>query len=112
MPQFLYACEKCGFKKKHYFNPDGKRSLSCSRCGEVEGYTRKIGTFNTHVNYQTMEEIMEHEIDPAVMRTYEKIGTEMVNGDVNTLQNLVGDEKMKNTFYENDTWVDPFDVPE
>ena len=55
---------------------------------------------------------MEHEIDPAVMRTYEKIGTEMVNGDVNTLQNLVGDEKMKNTFYENDTWVDPFDVPE
>lgn len=112
MPQFLYACEKCGFSKKHYFNPDSKRTLSCSRCGETDRYIKRIGTFNTHVNYQTMAEIMEHEIDPGVTRIYEKIGTEMVNGDVNTLQNLVGDDKMKSTFYEDDVWVDPFDAPE
>ena len=58
-----------------------------------------------------MAEIMENEIDPLVNRTYEKIGTELVNGDVQTLQNLVGDQKMKDTFYEDDTWVDPLDIP-
>lgn len=111
MPQYLYRCDCCGFSKKHYFNPDSHRNLKCAKCGEVERYTRKIGTFNTHVNYQTMAEIMENEIDPLVNRTYEKIGTELVNGDVQTLQNLVGDQKMKETFYEDDTWVDPLDIP-
>lgn len=111
MPQYLYKCDKCGFSKKHYFNHDSKRKVSCGKCGEAEAYTRRIGTFNTHVNYQTMAEIMENEIDPLVSRTYEKIGTELVNGDVQTLQNLVGDQKMKDTFYEDDTWVDPLDIP-
>lgn len=110
MPQFLYACDKCKFSKKHYFNHESTRKVSCPRCGESTGYTRKIGTFNMHVNYNTLAEIMENEIDPAVMRTYEKIGTEMVNGDVKTLQNLVGDQKMKETFYEDDSWVDPLDI--
>ena len=109
MPQFLYACSACKFSKKHYFNPDSKRTLSCPKCGESQGYLRKIASFNMHVNYNSLEEIMENEVDPAVMRTYEKIGKEMVNGDVQTLQNLVGDQKMKETFYEDDTWVDPID---
>jgi hypothetical protein len=101
----LFKCGVCGFSKKHYFGEGSQRKVAC-RCGEAEKYTRQVTSFNMTVNYNTLEEIFEYEIDPAVQSTLEKIGTEMVNGDVATFENLVGETAMKENFFENDTWLD------
>jgi hypothetical protein len=102
----LYKCEACGTSKKHYMPEGSTRKISCKKCGEVEKYARQTSSFSMTVNYQTMEEIEEHEINPFVSSTLEKIGSEAVAGDVKTLENLVGEQKLKETFHEEDVWLD------
>lgn len=102
----LFHCKKCNVRKKHYL-PDGStRQPKCAKCGSAEDYTPAIGTFTMQVNYKTMEEIQEYEIDPFVNDALAKIGKEMVDGDVKTLENLVGESALKQTFHENDSWMD------
>lgn len=107
MPLFLYKCDKCNATKKHFFSTESKKVVSCPKCGNSESYNRTFGNFNSQVKYNTLDEIFEHEITPFVNDTWTKMGRELVNGDIKTLENFYGEDKLKETFYENDTWIDP-----
>lgn len=107
----LFKCGACGKEKKHYFGSvDQVRVLKCS-CGS-ENYNEKLGMFSSKVNYKTQEEIMENEIDPSIDNMFLKMGKEMVNGDVATMENVYGEAAMKETFYEEDQWVNEVDLLE
>lgn len=110
MPMFLYRCGKCGARKKHFIADGSARKVACVKCGESVDYSRMLGNFQTIVNYKTVEEIIENEIDPSVERVWAKMGKEIVNGDVQTMENVFGENKMKETYYENDTWIDPDEI--
>jgi len=102
----LFKCAVCGTSKKHYLPEGSKRTVACKKCGEAEKYTRQTTSFHMSVSYTTSEEIAEYEIDPFVTKTLEKIGGEAVAGDIATLENLVGEQALKDTFYEEDVWLD------
>lgn len=105
MPLFLYRCGSCGAQKKHFVSTESTKKVTCV-CGEKERYVKAIGNFQSQVNYKTLEEIMENEIDPFVDQTWQKMGRDLVNGDVKVMENIFGEDKMKETFYDQDTWVD------
>lgn len=106
MPLFIFKCEKCGSSKQHFFSTESTRVVSCAKCGETEKYKKQMGRVAMKVKHSTLADKLEAEIDPWVEETYKKIGTEMVAGDVKTLQNVFGEEKLAETYYEDETWVD------
>lgn len=108
MPMFIYACETCKRSKQHFFSTVSQRVVSCV-CGETEKYKKQMGKTHMLVRHSNMADKMEADIDPWVAETYKKIGTEMISGDVKTLQNVFGEDKVSSTFYEDEVWIDETD---
>ena len=100
MPLEVYSCNECGFKKEHFSTKSGK-VRKCPKCKSDE-YLRCLGRFKSNVEYSSVEEIMENEIDPAVERVKETIGREALDQDTKTLENLFGQDKVEKTFSSTD----------
>lgn len=100
MPLFDFKCEDCAFKKEH-FVADKSVTKKCPKCGSTN-YNKSLGSFKLNVEYSNVQEIVENKINPSVAETFQKIGSEALDQDTKTLDNIYGKEKVENTFYTKD----------
>lgn len=101
MPMFDFKCEDCSFTKEHFVSGSQVKSLQCPSCGS-DKYQKLLPTILINVEYGNLADINEHKINPFVKEVHEKIGREALGYDTKTLDNIYGEDKVKNTFHETD----------
>lgn len=96
MPAYDYKCLDCEHAQEHFILPGGDMEKSCPVC-DSQAYQRQVAVCKTDVRYSNPKESYNKKIAPHVKETYRQIGREALNDDTKTLDNLFGDQKVKNT---------------
>lgn len=101
MPIFDYVCEDCKHKQEHFVLPGKAKEKKCPKCGS-ENYTNRVGAFRKKVEYVSQYEYEKNIYNKEMNDLYQQIGKEALDEDTKTLDNLFGEDKVKNTFHESD----------
>jgi len=101
MPLFDFKCSDCNFSKEHFLKTANDIKKTCPKCGS-ENYSKRIGTFRMEVEYKDNYEHKKYKQDREMQEVYARIGKESLDEDTKTLDNLFGEEKVKQTFYGTD----------
>lgn len=101
MPMFKYLCGDCGASREHFVQAGGSIEKSCPKCTS-KNYIKQLSRFKVTVEYTDTRDHIENVINPGVNEVYAQIGKEATDEDANTLENIFGSDKVKDTIAEKD----------
>jgi putative FmdB family regulatory protein len=100
MPLFDFKCRDCSFKKEHFIYAGGKNP-QCPSCGSQD-YFKAFGKFRVDVQYANTSEYVEKKLNPELKEMYAQIGREALNEDSKTIDNIFGEQQVRDTYGEPD----------
>jgi putative FmdB family regulatory protein len=100
MPLFDFRCKDCEFKKEHFVYMGGVNP-ACPACGS-NNYCKIFSKFRVDVQYANTIEYVQKKMNPELQEMYAQIGKEALNEDSKTLDNIFGEQQVRDTYGEPD----------
>jgi len=101
MPLFDFKCQDCGVKNEHFVHLAADK-LTCPSC-HSDNYRKVFGKFRVDVQYANTREYVEKKLNPDLKEMYAQIGKEALDEDSKTLDNIFGDQRVKDTYGESES---------